>query len=105
MFFKTFIPWPSYLKVILLRFFGASVGKRVVLKPNINFHFPWNLSIGSDVWIGEEVFILNFSQVTIGSNVCISQRAFLCTGNHDFRDTAFSYRNAPIFLSSGCWVG
>ena len=105
LFFKTSVPWPSSLKVFLLRLFGATVGKRVVLKPNINFHFPWNLSIGSDVWIGEDVFVLNFSPVTISSNVCISQRSFLCTGNHNFRDQAFSYRNAPITISSGCWIG
>jgi putative colanic acid biosynthesis acetyltransferase WcaF len=51
------------------------------------------------------VFILNFEPVKIGAHACISQRAFLCTGNHDYRDEAFAYRNAPITIDDGAWVG
>ena len=98
-------PWPSKLKVSLLRAFGAKVGKGTVIKPRVNIHFPWKLEFGNHVWIGEEVFILNMEYVKIGSNVCISQRAFLCTGNHDYRDIHFSYRNAPIKVGDGAWIG
>jgi putative colanic acid biosynthesis acetyltransferase WcaF len=104
-FFLTPLPWPSGLKVKLLRLFGAKVGHGVVIKPRVNIHFPWKLEIGHHTWIGEEVFILNFEPVTIGSHVCISQRAFLCAGNHDARDPAFSYRNAPISIADGVWIG
>lgn len=99
------IPWPSTWKAALLRAFGAAVGKGVVIKPRVNIHFPWKLSIGDHTWIGEEVFILNLEQVSIGSNVCISQRAFLCTGNHDFRDPQFAYSSEPITVRDGAWVG
>ncbi len=99
------LPWPSAMRVALLRLFGARVGRGVNIKPRVNIHFPWKLEIGDHAWVGEEVFILNFEPVTIGSNACISQRAFLCTGNHDFRDPAFSYRNAPITIGEGAWVG
>lgn len=98
-------PWPSIFKVSLLRLFGAKVGVGVVVKPRVNIHMPWKLSVGAHTWIGEEVFILNFEPVTIGSNCCISQRAFLCTGNHDYRDIAMRYRNAPIMIGDGAWVG
>lgn len=98
-------PWPSALKVRVLRAFGAKVGKGTVIKPRVNIHLPWKLELGNYVWIGEEVFILNLEPVKIGSHVCISQRAFLCTGNHDYRKTDFSYRNAPITVGDGAWVG
>lgn len=104
-FFLGAFPYPSSFKIFLLKLFGARVGEGVVLKPRVNIHFPWKLSVGDHVWIGEEVFILNFEKVTIGSNVCLSQRVFLCAGNHDFRDPSFSYRNGPIELEDGCWVG
>jgi putative colanic acid biosynthesis acetyltransferase WcaF len=104
-FFLSPVPWPSGWRVQLLRLFGATVGTRVYIKPRVNIHFPWKLSIGSRTWIGEEVFILNLEPVTIGAHVCISQRAFLCTGNHDYRDPAMSYRNRPIELGDGSWVG
>ena len=99
------LPWPSGLKVGLLRAFGAKIGDGVVIKPRVNVHFPWKLEVGDYAWIGEEVFILNFEPVRIGAHACISQRAFLCTGNHNYRDPQFSYRNAPITVGEGAWVG
>jgi len=104
-FFLTAFPFSNGLKSSLLRFFGAKVGFGLVIKPRVNIHFPWKLSIGDHVWIGEEVFLLNFEPLIIGNNVCISQRAFLCGGNHDYRDPSMSYRNGPITLEDGSWIG
>jgi len=104
-FFLSPLPFPSRLKCALLRAFGARVGRGVVLKPRINIHFPWKLSIGDHVWIGEEVFILNLEPVTIGAHCCISQRAFICTGNHDYRRPDMAYRSQPIVIEDGAWVG
>lgn len=104
-FFLSSFPFPIFLKVFLLRVFGSKVGKGLVIKPRVNIHFPWKLSIGDNVWIGEEAFFLNFEKLSIGNNVCISQRAFLCGGNHDFRDPTMAYRNGPINLKDGCWIG
>lgn len=98
-------PVPSRMKCAVLRWFGASIGCGVVIKPRVNIHFPWKLAVGDHAWIGEEVFILNFEPVTIGAHCCISQRAFLCTGNHDFRKAHMPYRNQPIIVEDGGWVG
>lgn len=99
------IPWPSALKGRLLESFGAEMGRQIYLKPRINVHIPWKLSIGSDTWIGEGVEIYNFAKVTIGSNCCISQSAFICAANHDYRDPAMGYRHAPITIMDGAWIG
>jgi putative colanic acid biosynthesis acetyltransferase WcaF len=103
--FLTPLPVPSGFKCMALRWFGAQVGQGVVIKPRVNIHFPWKLVVGDFTWIGEEVFILNFEPVTIGAHCCISQRAFLCTGNHDYRQPEMPYRNDPITLEDGAWVG
>jgi putative colanic acid biosynthesis acetyltransferase WcaF len=105
MFFLTPFPFPNRLKRRLLIFFGAKVGKNVLIKPRVNIHFPWKLEIGNDVWIGEEVFLLNFELLKIGNNVCISQRAFLCGGNHNYKIPSMPYRNGTITLEDGCWIG
>jgi putative colanic acid biosynthesis acetyltransferase WcaF len=63
------------------------------------------LTVGDHTWIGEEVFILNLEPVTIGRHCCVSQRVFLCTGNHDHRVPEMSFRNRPITLEDGAWVG
>lgn len=104
-FFLSSFPWPYRLKIGILRFFGAKVGDGVIIKPRVNIHFPWKLDIGNHSWIGEEVFILNFEKITIGNHVCISQRAFLCGGNHDYKDQTFKYRNGPIIIRDGAWIG
>ena len=104
-FFQSAWPWPNILKRILLRVFGAEIGRGVVIKPRVNIHFPWKFVVGDYAWIGEEVFVLNFEKVVIGRHACVSQRAFLCTGNHDFRDPTMPYRNRPINIGSGAWIG
>jgi putative colanic acid biosynthesis acetyltransferase WcaF len=93
------------LKVAVLRLFGARIGKNVRIKPRVNIHFPWKLEVGDYAWIGEEAFILNFEPIKIGSHCCISQRAFLCAGNHDYREPDMRFRNQPITIDDGAWVG
>jgi len=104
LFFQTPLPWPSALRVALLRLFGATVGEGVVIRSQVNITFPWRFSAGNHVWIGEEVLILSLAQVTIESNCCISQRAFLCTGSHDFSSPVFSLRTSAITIREGSWV-
>lgn len=102
--FMTSLPYPRIVKTFLLRLFGAEIGRKTVLKPRINIHYPWNLSLGSHVWIGEGVEIYNFEKVSVGNNVCISQRAFLCAAGHDYRDPFFSYRHSSIYIADGVWI-
>ena len=103
-FFQNALPWPSGLRVALLELFGAKIGKRVIIRANVNISFPWRLQIGDQVWIGEDVGILSLAQVTIESNVCVSQRAYLCTGSHSFRREDFKLKAAPITVRTGSWV-
>lgn len=103
-FFQTPWPWPSSLRVAWLRFFGAHIGRGVVIRGNVNITFPWRLIMGDHVWIGEEVTILSLAPVTIESHVCISQRAFLCAGSHDFSTSSFALKTAPITVRAGCWI-
>jgi putative colanic acid biosynthesis acetyltransferase WcaF len=95
----------SPLKREVLRAFGARIGRNVVIKPQVKITFPWKLTIGDHVWLGEECWLLNLEQITIGNNVCISQRAFLCTGSHNYKLPAFDLITKPIKLEDGVWVG
>jgi putative colanic acid biosynthesis acetyltransferase WcaF len=103
-FFKTSLPFPSALRCALLRLFGARVGQRVVIRSQISITFPWRLDLGDDVWLGEGVMILSLASVRIESNVCISQRAFLCTGSHEFGRETFDLVTQPITIHTQSWV-
>jgi putative colanic acid biosynthesis acetyltransferase WcaF len=104
-FFLSTIPWPSQFKSWLLRLFGAEIGQGVYWKPRVNIHIPWKLKVGDFTWVGEEVCIVNFASVNIGAQCCLSQRSFLCSGNHDYRSPDMSYRHAPVILEDGVWLG
>ena len=104
LFFLNPFPWPSLLRVTLLRLFGATVGSRVVIRSGVNITFPWRARLGNHVWLGEDVLILSLAPVVIGSNVCISQRAFLCTGSHAWRSETFDLKTRPIVVEDGVWI-
>lgn len=105
LFFKTAC-FPFYrFKRVLLRTFGAQVGKEVVIKPCVNIKYPWRLRIGDYSWIGENVWIDNLSDVTVGAHCCISQGALLLCGNHDYTKESFDLSTAPVSIGDGAWVG
>lgn len=104
-FIKSAFPWPVIFKRFILRLFGAKLGKGVVLKPSINIKYPWKLSVGNHVWIGENVWIDNLASVTIGNHVCVSQGALLLTGNHNYKKSTFDLELGEINIADGVWIG
>jgi putative colanic acid biosynthesis acetyltransferase WcaF len=104
LFFALPYPLPSRVRVFLLRCFHARIGRGVVIRSGVRISFPWRLAVGDDTWIGEDVSILSLAQVTIGSNCCLSQRAFLCTGSHRFDKREFDLVTSPIVIEDGVWV-
>ena len=101
---STLLPGSAY-RVALLRWFGARVGAGVVIKPGVRVKYPWLLSMGDHVWLGEGCWIDNLVPVAIGSSACISQEAYLCTGNHDWSDPGFGLIVKPISVGAGAWIG
>lgn len=103
LFVSSWLPGSTHRR-LLLKLFGAHVGVGVVIKPNVRIKFPWRLKIGDHSWIGEDVWIDNLAPVTIGSNACISQGAYLCTGSHDWSSPSFDLLVKPITIADGAWV-
>jgi putative colanic acid biosynthesis acetyltransferase WcaF len=95
----------SFCKVVCLRFFGAKIGKGVVVKPGVNIKYPWKLEIGDNSWVGERVWIDNLGKVKIGNNVCLSQGVLLLCGNHDYSLSTFDLIIGDITLDDGVWLG
>ena len=95
---------PAKARVRILRGFGATIGTGVLIRHDVQIHWPWKLSIGDHTWIGAGAWLLNLEPIRIGSNVCVSQAAFLCTGSHDRRSPTFEFDNGPITVGDGVWL-
>ena len=93
------------IKIWLLRLFGAQVGTGVVIKPNVNIKYPWLLTIGNHVWIGEKVWIDSLAPIAIKDHVTLSQGAMLLTGSHNYKAEAFDLLVNNITLEDGVWIG
>jgi len=93
----------SGLRVRVLRLFGAEIGEGVIMRPRLRVKFPWKLSVGARSWIGEGVWIHNQGQMTIGSDVVVSQESFLTTGTHAFR-TNMALETVPVVIEDGVWI-
>ncbi len=94
----------STVLVLILKCFGAKIGKDVRIKPFVYIKYPWKLTIGDFSWLAE-CFIENLDDVTIGKNCCLSQNAVLMTGNHNYKKSSFDLFTKPIVLEDGVWIG
>lgn len=88
----------------LLRQFGATVGKGVMIRPTARFTYPWKITIGDYSWIGDDVVLYSLGPITIGDHCVVSQNSYICTGSHDVGDPQFGLQVAPVVLENGVWV-
>jgi putative colanic acid biosynthesis acetyltransferase WcaF len=94
----------SAWRVALLSVFGARIGSGCRLKPGLRVKFPWRLQVGQACWLAEDAWLDNLAPITIGDRVCLSQGAYLCTGNHDFRSPGFDLRLGSITIAADAWI-
>jgi len=88
----------------LLRFFGASIGKDVIVRPTVKITYPWKVSIGDYSWIGDEVTLYSLGEIEIGKNVVISQKSYICTGSHNYQQINFPIFAKKITIENQCWI-
>ena len=89
---------------LLLRLFGARVGKGAQIMPSVHVWAPWNLSLGDHATVSHGVDLYNVDRIEIGSHATVSQRAFLCTATHDVDHPHMPLKTAPIRIGDGAWI-
>jgi putative colanic acid biosynthesis acetyltransferase WcaF len=99
------VPRPLYgIRRLMLRCFGAKVGRAVQISNTAIVYFPWQLAIGDDSSIGDHAYVYNLGPLEIGRRVTVSQRAHLCGGSHDYQDPAMPLIRARISIEDDAWV-
>jgi putative colanic acid biosynthesis acetyltransferase WcaF len=93
-------PW----RVLLLRLFGAKVGRGAKVYGSARIWLPRNLELGEGALVGPGAELYNQGRIVIGPYSVISQRAFVCASTHSTSDPDFALVVRPIALGRGCWV-
>lgn len=97
---QVFYGWRRFL----LRVFGAKIGKGVIIRPSVEVTYPWKISVGDYSWIGDNAVLYSLGEIEIGTNVVVSQKCYLCTGNHDYTNSDFQIFSEKIKIESECWL-
>lgn len=91
-------------RAALLRLFGAQVGKHVVIRPSATITYPWKVQIGDYAWIGDDAVLYSLGDISIGAHAVVSQRSYLCAGDHDYQVPDFPIRGQKITIEEQCWI-
>jgi len=89
---------------MVLRRFGASIGKNARIDPTARIWAPWNLSMGDEASIGIRVDCYCVDRIEIGDHATVSQDVMLCTASHDITDPHMRLITARIVVASQAWV-
>jgi putative colanic acid biosynthesis acetyltransferase WcaF len=97
---QVFYGWRRFL----LRLFGCSLGKSVLVRPSAEITYPWKVSIGDYSWIGNDVTLYSLGEIHIGDNVVVSQGSYLCAAGHDMQSSSFDIYDKPVFIEDEAWI-
>ena len=89
---------------LVLRAFGAQIGKGARVHASVSIWHPRNLELGDAVLIGPGVRLYNQGQITVGARTVISQRAHICASTHDVNDPNFQLQLRPVRIGVQCWI-
>ncbi|MDN3688864.1 WcaF family extracellular polysaccharide biosynthesis acetyltransferase [Cyclobacterium jeungdonense] len=97
---KPFHAW----RAMILRLFRAKVGAGVHVYPKVKIWAPWNLELGNQCGIANEVILYSQGKIRIGDSAVISQGAHLCAGTHDYTKSSFPLVTKPIKIGDHAWI-
>ena len=97
---RQFHPW----RCLLLRLFGAKLGRAVHPYPSARIWAPWNLEMGDYACLSEGVDCYCVAPIRIGAHTTVSQYSFLCTASHDYTRADMPLVTAPITIGERAWI-
>lgn len=97
-------PFGKGWRRFMLRLFGANIAKGANIYPTARIWLPRHLVMEEGSTIGPKVDCYNMAPITLRKGAIVSQRAYLCAGDHDHRDPHFQLVTRPIELGAHSWV-
>lgn len=89
---------------LLLRMFGAKMGRGTFAYPSVKIWAPWNLDMGDHSCLSHFVDCYCVDKVVLGRHATVSQYSHLCTASHDYNLHDMPLVTAPIMIKDHAWV-
>ena len=105
LFFKTSLNFLSCWRILLLKLFGAKIGKGCYISPKSTIFIPWNIEIGNYTSIDDYVYIKSTTKVYIGDYVSIANFVHIIPGGHNVRSRNFASNREPVCIGNGAFIG
>lgn len=105
--FFLYRPTPNFMhawRCLLLKLFGAKIGKGVHPYPTATIWAPWNLAMGDHSCLSDGVICYSVDKISIGAYSTVSQHSFLCTASHDYFHEDMPLVSAPIDIGERAWI-
>jgi putative colanic acid biosynthesis acetyltransferase WcaF len=102
-----FRPSPRILhgwRRVLLRSFGARIGRGAVVHASARIWAPWNLEMGPYSCVSHQVDCYSVDRIRIGAYATVSQYSFLCAASHDPDSSDMTLTTAPIVIGDHAWL-
>lgn len=100
-----FSPRPCHgWRRMVLRMFGAKIGKGCHIYPGVKIWAPWNLICHEEAGVGDGAILYNQAPITLGRRSVVSQGTHLCTGTHDYESPGFELYAKPITVGDHAWI-
>lgn len=97
-------PPAHWWRCMILRAFGAKIGRGVRLYGTTVIWLPANLSVGDNTIIGPRVRLYNQGRIRIGANAVISQGAHIVASTHVVTDPLFQLVLRPVDIADRAWI-
>ncbi len=102
--------YTNYMRILILKQKGAKIGKNVVICKNCKFDNPEKLTIGDNVYIGNNFYSNCIGGLTIGKGTLISYNCTIMTYNHDYKEDLFmpyglSNIYKEVIIKEHVWIG
>lgn len=92
-------------RLFCLRLFGATIHGTPFVHQRARIAIPWNLILHHRACLGDRANAYSLDRIEIGEGATVAQEAYLCTGTHDFTDSALSLVTRPIVIGRGAFIG
>jgi len=89
---------------LLLRTFGAKIGRGAHIYPSVKVWAPWNLTMADYSCLASDVDCYCVAPISIGAHTTVSQYSFLCAASHDFEQFDMPLVTKPIVVEDQVWI-